>query len=400
MSPSSNLGSPLRLPVIAGCLSMILLFASPVGAQSTIIDLDSPISHDIKTIVNQHCPSFPLADIEGITLKVQMVAADRSLEPGMLLALMVGEESYSAYPQARLYYFNLDMGSLAENAVFPVAWLDSERVARAYEAEYERYEDKTAAVAAYFVGSRTLPPSGDISALNQTMKDLVSSVLTLSAEWSHLGERRGPQIVEVQEETPPTSFETQEYDFTEIEQAYIRNMMHFNPRLDDETAKEIFEAIRVHASEYQTVDARLVMALVATESSFRPNAVSRSGAQGLGQLMPFTSDRFGVEDPFNVDENIRATFAYLAREIERWSGYNYPLDRILAAYNAGPGAVEQYTDPPHNGLPPYDETVNYVGKVVNRYFYFLPVEEREEKIRGQSRHYDELCSLASEDSAQ
>jgi hypothetical protein len=299
---------------------------------------------------------------------------------------MKGEESYAGYPQTRLYYYNLDNNVTASQDNFPSAWFDAERVARSYYVQYDRYGDRAAAIAAYFVGSQSIPANGDFSSLPQAMIDLITSIMTMDAEWSHLGEQRGPQVVEVDESTPETSFEQTEYDFSEVEQAYIQNMMHFNPGLDDETASEIFAAIYNHASDFQAVDARLVMALVACESSFRPDAESHCGAQGLGQLMPFTSERFGVEDPFNIDENIRATFAYLDREINRWNSFNYPLDRILAAYNAGPGAVEEYSDAPYNGIPPYEETVNYVKKVVNIYFYLLPEEERGARLSGQSRH--------------
>ncbi|HDS30657.1 MAG TPA: lytic transglycosylase domain-containing protein [Firmicutes bacterium] len=189
-----------------------------------------------------------------------------------------------------------------------------------------------------------------------------------------------------------------QYNLDDIAKAYIQNMMHFNRRLDEETGYKIFNAIANHAQNYRTVDARLVMALVACESSFRPDAVSRAGAQGLGQLMPFTAERFGVSDPFDIDENIGATFAYLEREFDRWSGYNYRLDRVLAAYNAGPGAVERYSDAPHHGIPPYNETINYVRRVVNIYYYLLPEGERTRFLSGQSRHITEtngFVSLAS-----
>jgi soluble lytic murein transglycosylase-like protein len=196
-------------------------------------------------------------------------------------------------------------------------------------------------------------------------------------------------VVEVGSDTPSSAFEMPEYDLSQIEEDYVKNMMHFNSGLDSDTAHEIFAAIARYAEEHQAVDARLVMALVACESSFRPEAVSRCGAQGLGQLMPFTAERFGVEDPFDIDENIGATFQYLERELERWSGYSYPLDRVLAAYNAGPSAVEEYSDAPYYGVPPYSETVNYVRRVVNIYFYLLPEGERARFLRGQSRHVAE-----------
>ncbi|MCX6647392.1 MAG: lytic transglycosylase domain-containing protein [bacterium] len=375
--------------VLAGCL-LSMLITLPVHAQGsvtqTVIDGRSPLSIDIKDLLLEQNPSFTLNNLENINHNVQAAASDYSLQPSTILALMKGEESYAGYPQTRLYYYNLDNNVTASQDNFPSAWFDAERVARSYYVQYERYGVRDSAIAAYFVGSQSIPTDGDISSLPQAMIDLITSIMTMDAEWSHLGEQRGPQVVEVDESTPETSFEQTEYDFSEVEQAYIQNMMHFNPGLDDETASEIFAAIYNHASDFQAVDARLVMALVACESSFRPNAESNCGAQGLGQLMPFTSERFGVEDPFDIDENIRATFAYLDREINRWNSFNYPLDRILAAYNAGPGAVEEYSDAPYNGIPPYEETVNYVKKVVNIYFYLLPEEERGARLSGQSRH--------------
>ena len=384
------------LTLVTALLVVSAGFASPVYAQGSTeqyIDPRSPLSQDISRQLLGLCPYCTLDEVFGITKDVQVWAAEYEIEPSLILALMEGETIYPGNPQTRLYYFNLDMGAQADGAVFPDAWFDAERVARSYGVQFERYKDRTAAVAAYFVGSQGLAPDGDITNASDALRELVSHVLTKAAEWSHLGERTGPQIVQVTEETPETPFEQPEYDYTEIEQAYIDNMLYFNRNLDDQTAHEIFEAIRTHGQSYPNVDARLVMALVATESSFRPEAVSHSGAQGLGQLMPFTSERFGVEDPFDIDENIRATFAYLDREIERWKGSNYMLDRILAAYNAGAGAVERYSDAPYNGVPPYDETQNYVRIVVNRYYYFLPEEERAEKIGGGcSRYYDHLIN--------
>lgn len=381
------------LPVIAGCLLLVLFSGNPAMAQSQysgrIIDMDSPLSQDIMRVVNEHIPTLALADIELIARDIQLVATDYSLQPGLLLSLMAGEDMYAGYPQARLYYFNLDMGSLADDALFPIAWFDSERVARAYSAEFGRYEDKTAAIAAYYLGSRALPPDGDIQGLGDGIRELVSEILRLDAEYSHLGERSGPQVVQPDEFTPETSFEQVEYDFSEIEQAYIDNMMYFNQSLDRPTAQEIFLAISTYAAEYPTVDARLVMALVAAESAFRPDAVSRCGAQGLGQLMPFTAEGFGICDPFSIDENIRGTFTYMDREIARWAEENYPLDRVLAAYNAGPSAVQRYTDAPHYGIPPYEETINYVRRVINYYYYLLPEEERTGKLHGYTRHVTE-----------
>lgn len=106
------------------------------------------------------------------------------------------------------------------------------------------------------------------------------------------------------------------------------------------------------------VDPALVKAIVATESNFEPNAVSRVGAQGLMQLMPETARAMGVRRPFTPSENIRGGVRYLRSLMDRFDD----LDEALAAYNAGPKAVVRY-----GGIPPYAETEAYVMKVLNHY---------------------------------
>lgn len=113
---------------------------------------------------------------------------------------------------------------------------------------------------------------------------------------------------------------------------------------------EVAAAVQEYA-----VDEALVRAVIHAESAFNPNAVSHKGAQGLMQLMPATASRFGVEDPFTADQNIRGGVAYLAWLLKRFDG-----DQRLAtaAYNAGEGAVER-----NGGVPPYQETLRYVDRV-------------------------------------
>ncbi|HYE77498.1 MAG TPA: lytic transglycosylase domain-containing protein, partial [bacterium] len=88
---------------------------------------------------------------------------------------------------------------------------------------------------------------------------------------------------------------------------------------------------------------------------------------------------------FDIEQNIRGTFAYLDREFKRWGGHPDVLDRVLAAYNAGPGAVQKY-----NGIPPYKETQNYVRRVVNIYCAILQPHEREAHLKGHTRYDDQL----------
>lgn len=109
------------------------------------------------------------------------------------------------------------------------------------------------------------------------------------------------------------------------------------------------------ASDSFGVDPALVRAIMHAESWFEPEAVSRSGAQGLMQLMPATQQRFGVANPFDPLDNITAGVAYLAWLIEEFED---DLSRAVAAYNAGENAVRR-----HNGIPPYAETREYVRRV-------------------------------------
>jgi len=105
----------------------------------------------------------------------------------------------------------------------------------------------------------------------------------------------------------------------------------------------------------------LVKAVIAAESRFDSAAVSRAGAQGLMQLMPQTARKLGVEDPFRPDENVSGGTRYLRQMLDRYGD----MTRALAAYNAGPTAVDQY-----RGVPPYPETRDYVKRVLNYYRHY------------------------------
>ena len=111
-------------------------------------------------------------------------------------------------------------------------------------------------------------------------------------------------------------------------------------------------------SKYSTqygVNADLVHAVIQTESSYVPDAVSPKGARGLMQLMPETAVNYGVSDNFDAEENIKGGVHLLSDLIEKYDG---DVKLVLAAYNAGEGAVKKY-----NGVPPYRETVEYIQKI-------------------------------------
>ncbi len=98
----------------------------------------------------------------------------------------------------------------------------------------------------------------------------------------------------------------------------------------------------------------LVRSVMAAESGFQPFAISPKGAVGLMQLMPGTAQDLGA-DPYDPAQNVDAGARYLRDLLEK---YNYGLRHALAAYNAGPGAVDKY-----NGIPPYRETIDYIVRI-------------------------------------
>jgi soluble lytic murein transglycosylase-like protein len=119
-----------------------------------------------------------------------------------------------------------------------------------------------------------------------------------------------------------------------------------------------YDRLIAHLGNRHRVQPALVKAVIAAESNFQADAVSRVGAQGLMQLMPATARELGVERPFGVHENIDGGVRYLRAMLDRYGD----VKRALAAYNAGPRAVDRY-----RGVPPYPETQAYVARVLEYY---------------------------------
>ncbi len=115
------------------------------------------------------------------------------------------------------------------------------------------------------------------------------------------------------------------------------------------------------AARKHRVNPAFIKSIIAAESAFSPGAVSPKGAVGLMQLMPETAREFGA-DPTVPAENIDAGANYLSWLMQRYAHRKDQLRRVIAAYNAGPGAVEHY-----QGVPPYRETRVYVARVLRLY---------------------------------
>ena len=117
-----------------------------------------------------------------------------------------------------------------------------------------------------------------------------------------------------------------------------------------------------HFAQKFQLDRSLIKAVIKVESNFNPQVVSSKGAQGLMQLMPETAREIGVKNPFDPSDSIYGGAFYLRKMLD---SFDKNLDYALAAYNAGPGTVRRY-----GGIPPFEETQNYVKRVKHYLNYY------------------------------
>ena len=132
-----------------------------------------------------------------------------------------------------------------------------------------------------------------------------------------------------------------------------RRSWYYSKRYDDLITK---------ASKRHGVSFPLLKAIIRAESDFNPKAVSKKGAMGLMQIMPQNFKLLGLKDPFNPSQNINAGARYFRQLYDRFNG---KLALSLAAYNAGPTAVDRYKT-----IPPYEETEEYVRRVLKFYYNY------------------------------
>lgn len=160
---------------------------------------------------------------------------------------------------------------------------------------------------------------------------------------------------------------TSEANYIEVDSATIREVATIEeppapqpatPLATATTQKPLTEIFATAGAKHR-VDVDLLAAVVRAESAGNNRAVSHAGARGLMQLMPGTATELGVKDSFAPDQNVDGGSAYLDQLLTR---YHDNMQLALAAYNAGPAAVDRY-----HGVPPYRETRAYVARVVREF---------------------------------
>lgn len=137
--------------------------------------------------------------------------------------------------------------------------------------------------------------------------------------------------------------------------AYAKVLRHINPQMPGWQSRDLARRVLVNAERWR-LDATMLVAIVTVESRWHTHARSSAGAIGLGQLMPGTAAGLHV-NPRDPAQNLSGAARYLRGLISRFGNNHYAL--VFAAYNAGPKAVTQY-----GGIPPFDETQNYVVRVI------------------------------------
>ncbi len=143
---------------------------------------------------------------------------------------------------------------------------------------------------------------------------------------------------------------------------YATVLRHYNPQLPSWQSRDLARHLLATAERWR-LDANMLTAIVAVESSWHTHALSRAGAIGLGQLMPGTAATLGV-NPRDPSANLSGAARYLSGLVQTFGGNRNGYGLVFAAYNAGPKAVERF-----GGIPPFQETQRYVVKVFHTWHH-------------------------------
>lgn len=174
---------------------------------------------------------------------------------------------------------------------------------------------------------------------------------------------RGPQMMNVnaniiKNQTPVQSLNSALKELQNTKQVEEIQVPPLNIDKTSANKSQILSMISQIADKHG-VDEDLIKAVIKQESGFNTRAKSKAGAMGLMQLMPATAASLGVKDPYNPVQNVEGGTKYLKSMLDK---YNGNIILALAAYNAGPGAVDKY-----DGVPPYKETQNYIRNILANY---------------------------------
>lgn len=157
-----------------------------------------------------------------------------------------------------------------------------------------------------------------------------------------------------------TRLYTNDTDYLDVPTAEITDMAEYEePVTPDAKPQRTLNEVISAASDKHQIDPDLITSVIHAESAFDPKARSPKGAQGLMQLMPGTASRLGVTNAYDPSANVDGGTQYLRELLLK---YNGDIIKALAAYNAGPGRVQQY-----HGVPPYHETRAYVARIVREF---------------------------------
>jgi hypothetical protein len=213
------------------------------------------------------------------------------------------------------------------------------------------------------LGQDNLKPNG------LTVVDYLNNPVRVKCQFDHRLSSTVPAIKETKEDTTPFPAASLSAKTSTDTNGTTSGLKNTHPERPDSSASispenqtglkesEIIERSILQAARRYNLPPGLIKGVIRAESNFQVGAVSHAGAQGLMQLMPATAKELGVENPFDIDQNIDGGARYLRQMLDSFDG---DVKVALAAYNAGPGAVEKYG----GQIPPYQETKQYINRVL------------------------------------